>query len=215
MRSSLVSLAGGMASLPITNATARATPLAPSQWRAMLRDAAPIRGGTVGRSRGARVTSAAGAADGSDAGSFSSPAAAPVADRAAAPPEQAVSAAPGLGESCRPGYSSRPLLRSDGAPTSTAGVSGYSWRSLGHGDLLNGATMGGSAGRSSRGGEAQPSDAEGPAAAPPTASGGVAAPRRGVIVLDVRNGYEWDAGHFVGAQRPAEVRTLSVGCFSS
>jgi hypothetical protein len=24
------------------------------------------------------------------------------------------------------------------------------------------------------------------------------------IVLDVRNGYEWDVGHFVGAARPAE-----------
>ncbi len=27
-----------------------------------------------------------------------------------------------------------------------------------------------------------------------------------VVVLDVRNAYEWDAGHFVGAQRPLEVR---------
>ena len=27
------------------------------------------------------------------------------------------------------------------------------------------------------------------------------------IVLDVRNGYEWDAGHFSGAQRPPEVRS--------
>lgn len=26
-----------------------------------------------------------------------------------------------------------------------------------------------------------------------------------VVVLDVRNAYEWDAGHFVGAQRPLEV----------
>ena len=25
-----------------------------------------------------------------------------------------------------------------------------------------------------------------------------------VIVLDVRNDYEWDAGHFAGAERPAE-----------
>jgi predicted sulfurtransferase len=24
------------------------------------------------------------------------------------------------------------------------------------------------------------------------------------VVLDVRNGYEWDAGHFQGAGRPAE-----------
>ena len=28
-----------------------------------------------------------------------------------------------------------------------------------------------------------------------------------VVVLDVRNAYEWDAGHFVGAQRPLEVRS--------
>lgn len=27
----------------------------------------------------------------------------------------------------------------------------------------------------------------------------------GPLVLDVRNGYEWDAGHFEGAQRPLEV----------
>lgn len=26
------------------------------------------------------------------------------------------------------------------------------------------------------------------------------------LVLDVRNSYEWDAGHFVGAERPLEVR---------
>jgi hypothetical protein len=30
---------------------------------------------------------------------------------------------------------------------------------------------------------------------------------RPAVVLDVRNGYEWDAGHFEGAERPAEVRT--------
>ena len=28
---------------------------------------------------------------------------------------------------------------------------------------------------------------------------------RGAVVLDVRNAYEWDAGHFVGAARPLEV----------
>jgi hypothetical protein len=26
----------------------------------------------------------------------------------------------------------------------------------------------------------------------------------GPVVLDVRNGYEWDAGHFLGAARPVE-----------
>lgn len=28
------------------------------------------------------------------------------------------------------------------------------------------------------------------------------------VLLDLRNGYEWDAGHFQGAARPLEVRTL-------
>ena len=28
------------------------------------------------------------------------------------------------------------------------------------------------------------------------------------VLLDLRNGYEWDAGHFHGAARPLEVRTL-------
>ena len=34
----------------------------------------------------------------------------------------------------------------------------------------------------------------------------------GVIVLDVRNDYEWDAGHFVGAGRPQEVRNICMIC---
>lgn len=35
----------------------------------------------------------------------------------------------------------------------------------------------------------------------------------GPVVLDVRNGYEWDAGHFQGAERPLEVGC--VGAVSS
>ena len=31
------------------------------------------------------------------------------------------------------------------------------------------------------------------------------------VVLDVRNSYEWDAGHFEGAERPLEVRRASKG----
>lgn len=31
------------------------------------------------------------------------------------------------------------------------------------------------------------------------------AARPDVVVLDVRNAYEWDAGHFQGANRPQEV----------
>ncbi|KAJ9546067.1 hypothetical protein OSB04_025774 [Centaurea solstitialis] len=34
-------------------------------------------------------------------------------------------------------------------------------------------------------------------------------PSRNVVLLDVRNGYEWDIGHFIGAQRP------NVDCFRS
>ena len=47
---------------------------------------------------------------------------------------------------------------------------------------------------------------------PATLQGGAAqAPLKGsssrdAVVLDVRNAYEWDAGHFVGAARPLEVR---------
>ena len=32
------------------------------------------------------------------------------------------------------------------------------------------------------------------------------------LVLDVRNSYEWDAGHFEGAQRPLEVRCPGRRC---
>jgi len=80
-------------------AQARARPLAPSAWQAMLRDAAPARAGAAGGAGGAR---------------------------AAQPPEAEAHAA----ESARP----------------------------------------------------EP------------------------VVLDVRNAYEWDAGHFVGSERPLEVR---------
>jgi len=44
---------------------------------------------------------------------------------------------------------------------------------------------------------AQPPEAEAHAA-------GAAPPRP--VVLDVRNAYEWDAGHFAGSERPLEVR---------
>jgi hypothetical protein len=36
-----------------------------------------------------------------------------------------------------------------------------------------------------------------------------AAARPDVVVLDVRNDYEWDAGHFQGADRPQEVCNCS------
>lgn len=35
--------------------------------------------------------------------------------------------------------------------------------------------------------------------------------RPDVVVLDVRNDYEWDAGHFQGANRPQEVQLPATG----
>ena len=29
------------------------------------------------------------------------------------------------------------------------------------------------------------------------------------VILDVRNSYEWDGGHFVGAERPSEVQHIN------
>ena len=34
--------------------------------------------------------------------------------------------------------------------------------------------------------------------------------RPDVVVLDVRNDYEWDAGHFQGANRPQEVQSPTL-----
>lgn len=44
-----------------------------------------------------------------------------------------------------------------------------------------------------------------PAAGAAASAGGAAAGRPRPVVLDVRNAYEWDAGHFSGAERPLEV----------
>ena len=38
--------------------------------------------------------------------------------------------------------------------------------------------------------------------------GAVGADQQQPVLLDLRNGYEWDAGHFQGAARPLEVRAL-------
>ena len=40
---------------------------------------------------------------------------------------------------------------------------------------------------------------------PDSHASSAAAARPDVVVLDVRNDYEWDAGHFQGANRPQEV----------
>lgn len=42
---------------------------------------------------------------------------------------------------------------------------------------------------------------------------GSGAPAPAAVVLDVRNAYEWDAGHFQGAERPLEVRVpVHINC---
>ena len=51
--------------------------------------------------------------------------------------------------------------------------------------------------------ETQPATAGAPSATAGTQPATAADPQ--VIVLDVRNDYEWDAGHFAGAGRPQEV----------
>ena len=48
------------------------------------------------------------------------------------------------------------------------------------------------------------SDAESIGSSDASSTTAVAA-RPDVVVLDVRNDYEWDAGHFQGANRPQEV----------
>lgn len=40
---------------------------------------------------------------------------------------------------------------------------------------------------------------------PPAAAASQHSDSGGMVVLDVRNGYEWDAGHFQGAERPSEA----------
>ena len=47
----------------------------------------------------------------------------------------------------------------------------------------------------------------------PTAAGSQHRGSGSVVVLDVRNGYEWDAGHFQGAARPSEASCSDRFCF--
>lgn len=111
-KQNLISLAGGMTRLPVTNPKARATPLAPSQWKQMLASA-----------------------------------------QQHAPDSQHAH------HDC-----SSQAQATDPRPDSEAETSGE----------LNDASM------------------------------SSAAARPDVVVLDVRNDYEWDAGHFQGADRPQE-----------
>ena len=123
-RRHLVKLPAHIAMLPVTDPLARATPLAPEQWRAML----PSPGQCPAWA----------------AGSSTAPTAAGQAEAAAQP--QALS-------NSTTGH----------VPVSRGSISSAGPR-------------------------------------PPLQQGA----RR--VVLDVRNGYEWDAGHFQGAERPVEVQ---------
>ena len=198
VRSSLVSLAGGTASLPITDPAARATPLEPSQWRTMLRDAVPLHGGLSRGSAQATAGAASVAAHSSEdmrpgsAAELAGPVHSSTGRGAAVEPQQ-------------PGYSGRPPLGPDGAPSSSGIGNGQSWRSLGRSSAPAAATASATPDHpdaaSSSASKSAASSTTDEAAAP----AGGDSQRRGVVVLDVRNGYEWDAGHFVGAKRPAEV----------
>lgn len=125
-KQNLISLAGGMTRLPVTDPKARATPLAPHQWKQMLAGAQRI-----------------------------PPCHLKPADVASDPPET-----PNKG----PETSNARLDASNRRPDSDAQSSGE----------LH---------------ELQASAA-----------------RLDVVVLDVRNDYEWDAGHFQGADRPQEEK---------
>lgn len=115
----------------------------------------------------------------------------------------------------------------DGSRVSSAGTNATrsskgSWRSLGDRRHPASASPGGSshsapaggggdgcggnlAGSGGAGGTAGCGAAQGA----DRASGGNGAGGDDVVVLDVRNGYEWDAGHFQGAERPNEVRSAA------
>ena len=188
-RSSLVSLAGGTDQLPITDPSARATPLAPAEWKEMLRGAtlraaaepSPSSRSPSVESSGKEVSaeqlqcSAAKASDTvtvSSSGRLASGGIIPSdAGRSKkAPPD-------GRPATMQYGYKSRPGLSPEGAPE-MSGASAPAWRSLGR----------------------APSAGAGEGGARPTTGN--------VVVLDIRNGYEWDAGHFTGAERPSEVSPL-------
>ena len=205
-RRSLVSLAGGTEQLPLTDPSARATPLAPAQWRGMLQGAVSNpavidpavpnpaagegadaseethTGGDMGEAAAARYPR-----DGDSSGAvFGDESATAGLWSSASPPSEPRSnkKAPPDGRSATfdYGYKSRPGLSPDGAPASS-GAAAPAWRSLGR-DLSHRTPV-------------------------PAAGSGLRAALGAVVVLDVRNGYEWDAGHFSGAERPSEVRTNS------
>ena len=53
--------------------------------------------------------------------------------------------------------------------------------------------------------QSRPDSSAQPSGRSDASSATAVAARPDVVVLDVRNDYEWDAGHFQGANRPQEV----------
>lgn len=132
-RPNLISLAGGMAGLPVTDAAARATPLPPPAWKAMLAEVGE-RGGERGR-RGGR---------------------------------------PGGGWERREKTCALPAAQGEGPGGEGATHTAHPLLSM----------------------------------VDPQAQQPGTEDEQKPVVLDVRNSYEWDAGHFQGAERPVEVRVL-------
>lgn len=56
--------------------------------------------------------------------------------------------------------------------------------------------------------QSRPDSGAEPSGCSDASSATAVAARPDVVVLDVRNDYEWDAGHFQGANRPQEVYAL-------
>lgn len=196
-RASLVSLAGGTKGLPITDASKRATPLSPAAWKDMLRLACPISPAVQSRAAsnggGDNLTR-------SSKGSWRS-----LGDN---PRQRPPSPATSDGSHDQAGSvnvetANRVASDSSGCDNRVA----CSANAIGH---HSGNNSDGSCDVSDASGSTQSSISYIERESRPD---GVAAVHvdqgsegdKAVVVLDVRNGYEWDAGHFHGAARPQEA----------
>mmetsp|Transcript_18341 Transcript_18341/g.55232 ORF Transcript_18341/g.55232 Transcript_18341/m.55232 type:complete len:735 (+) Transcript_18341:409-2613(+) len=190
-KASLVSLAGGTQGLPITDPSARATPLSPSAWKEMLRHA--------------RVISPPAPQHSSDPSSpinGGSPTSLHSSPTSSVYPS---SSNPSSAGNCTPsGPGGRTASATDAGPSGneTRNSKG-SWRSLGDSPRPVGAVSGGSSGGS--GGASLAVHGGGGSGNAEGGEDGSSGSGGDVVVLDVRNGYEWDAGHFQGAERPNEA----------
>lgn len=202
-RASLVSLAGGTEDLPITDASQRATPLSPAAWKDMLRFARPISSatqsritGTVGSSNETRESKGSWRSLGDipRQGSSSplSPGAATAGSRHGGGAHNACDDASGNDSSGRldpPAACSACDTEPRGSrnnPGTAGGMHDSKEVRVNRGDGTQHDQ------RSSDDSAALDGQSE-------------ARSRKDVVVLDVRNGYEWDAGHFQGAARPNEA----------